>query len=102
MANLRPAFRWATDESDLVTAAPIATYAAFFGYLLGTYEPIAWAEELIEPARAAGHPRLAALYLMASFCWMPGRIENAIRYVDEGQAAINSGSQEVPFWAHGL
>ena len=32
------------------------------------YEPIAWAEELIEPARAVDHPRLAFLYVMASLC----------------------------------
>ena len=31
-----------------------------------TYEPIAWAEELIEPARAVDHPRLAFLYVIAS------------------------------------
>ena len=36
------------------------------------YEPIAWAEELIEPARAVDHPRLAALYVMASMCWNAG------------------------------
>ena len=34
------------------------------------YEPIAWAEELIEPARAVDHPRLAFLYVMASQCFM--------------------------------
>ncbi len=36
-----------------------------------TLEPIAWAEELIEPARAVDHPRLAFLYAMASQCCMP-------------------------------
>ena len=33
------------------------------------YEPIAWAEELIEPAHAVDHPRLVALYVMASKCY---------------------------------
>jgi predicted ATPase len=102
LANLRTAFRWAADESDLDTAAPIATYAGFFGYLLGNYEPIAWAEELIEAARAVDHPRLAALYVMASFCWMPGRIEMAVRYADAGQSVIANGSHEVPFTVQGL
>lgn len=102
LANLRTAFRWAAGESDLDTAASIATYAGFFGYLLGNYEPIGWAEELIEPARAADHPRLAALCMVASFCWMPGRIENAVRYADEGEAVLASGSQEVPFAIQGL
>ena len=75
LANLRTAFRWAADHGDLDTAATIATYAAFLGYLVENYEPIAWAEELIEPARAVDHPRLAALYVMASLCYFAGRIE---------------------------
>ncbi len=57
-ANLRAAFRWAADQNDLDVAAVIATYAAFLGLAVEQYEPIAWAEELIEPARAIGHPRL--------------------------------------------
>ena len=59
LANLRTAFRWAADRGDLDNAATIATYAGFLGYLVENYEPIAWAEELIEPARAVDHPRLA-------------------------------------------
>ncbi len=70
LANLRTAFRWAADHGDLDVAATIATYAAFLGLLVENYEPIAWAEELIEPARAVDHPRLAALYVMASQCYM--------------------------------
>ena len=58
LANLRTAFRWAADHGDLDDAATIATYAAFLGYLVENYEPIAWAEELIETARAVDHPRL--------------------------------------------
>ncbi len=59
LANLRTAFRWAADHGDLDAAAAIATYAAFLGCRVENYEPIAWAEELIEPARAVDHPRLA-------------------------------------------
>ena len=70
LANLRTAFRWAADHGDLDVAAAIATYAAFLGFLVENYEPIAWAEELIEPARAVDHPRLAFLYVMASQCWI--------------------------------
>ena len=39
-------------------AAIIATYAAFLGVMVENYESVAWAEELIESARAADHPRL--------------------------------------------
>ena len=52
LANLRTAFRWAADQGDLDTAATIATYATFLGGLVENYESAAWAEELIEPARA--------------------------------------------------
>ena len=58
-ANLRTAFRWAADHNDLDVAATIATYAAFLGFWVESSEPITWAEELIEPARAVDHPRLA-------------------------------------------
>ena len=79
LANLRTAFRWAADHGDLDVAATIAIYAALLGYLVENYEPIAWAEELIEPARAVDHPRLATLYLIASQCFTTGRIEDACR-----------------------
>ena len=102
LANLRTAFRWAADHGDLDVAATIATYAAFLGLWVENYEPIAWAEELIEPARAVDHPRLAFLYVMASQCCMAGRIEEAVRYSDAGQTVIGSGRDEVPYGTRGL
>ena len=102
LANLRTAFRWAADHGDLDVAAAIATYAAFLGYLVENYEPIAWAEELIEPARAVDHPRLAILYAMASLCYMIGRIEEAVGYGDAAQTVLGSGRGEVPFGVEGL
>ena len=73
LANLRTAFRWAADQGDLDVAATIATYAAFVGFLAEIYEPIAWAEEILDAARAMDHPRLAFLYVIASQCWIAGR-----------------------------
>ena len=70
--------------------------------MVDNYEPIAWAEELIEPARAVDHPRLASLYVIASLCWMSGRIEEAVRYSDAGQTVIASGRDEVPFGFEGM
>ena len=102
LANLRTAFRWAADHGDLDVAATIATYAGFLGCLVENYEPIAWAEELIEPARAVDHPRLAFLYVIASQCCMAGRIEAAVRYSDAGQMVLGSGRDEVPFGIEGL
>ena len=102
LANLRTAFRWAADQGDLDVAATIATYAGFLGYRVEMYEPIAWAEELIEPARAVEHPRLAALYVMASLCWMAGRIEAAVGYSEAGQTVLGSGRNEVLYGFEGL
>ena len=65
LANLRTAFRWAADHHDLDVAATIATYTAFLGFCVENYEPVAWAEELIETARAVDHRRLVFLYTMA-------------------------------------
>ena len=97
LANLRTAFRWAADHGDLDVAATIATYAGFLGYLVENYEPIAWAEELIEPARAVDHPRLAFLYAIASLCWTVGRIEAAVGYSDARQTVVGNDNDEVPY-----
>jgi predicted ATPase len=101
-ANLRTAFRWAADQRDLDVAAAIATYAGLLGFCVESYEPMAWAEELIEPARAVDHPRLAFLYVIASLCCLAGRVEAALRYSEAGQAVITAGGHEVPFGAEGL
>jgi tetratricopeptide (TPR) repeat protein len=101
LANLRTAFRWAADHGDLDVAATIATYTVLLGYLVHNYEPIAWAEELIEPARAVDHPRLATLYALAALCWVVGRIEEAVGYADDAQRVIANGRYEVPFGLEG-
>jgi predicted ATPase/class 3 adenylate cyclase len=101
LANLRTAFRGAADHGDLDVAAPIATYAGFLGLWVENYEPIAWAEELIEPARAVDHPRLAVLYMMASQCYMAGRPEAAVRYSDAAQTVLGNGRDEVPYGIEG-
>ena len=102
LANLRTAFRWAADHGDLDVAATIATYGGSLGAPAQIYEPIAWAEELIEPARAVDHPRLAFLYVIASLCWNPGRIEAAVGYADAAQLVIASGRyEEVPYGIEG-
>ncbi|MGO8937416.1 MAG: ATP-binding protein, partial [Mycobacterium sp.] len=97
LANLRTAFRWAADHGDLDVAAPIASYAGWLGAAVQTLEPIAWAEELIEPARAIDHPRLAFLYVIASQCYATGRIEAAVRYSDAGQIVLDSSRDAPPY-----
>jgi predicted ATPase len=96
LANLRTAFRWAADHGDLDVAATIATYVGLLGLWVQTFEPIAWAEELIEPARAVDHPRLAFLYVIASLCYNTGRIEAAIGYADAGQIVLGRSREALP------
>jgi predicted ATPase len=97
LANLRTAFRWAADQGDLDVAAAIAAYAAFLGCFLENYEPIAWAEELIVPARAVDHPRLAAVCVVASLCCLVGRFEEAVHYSEVGQTVIAAASDKVSY-----
>jgi predicted ATPase len=101
LANMRAAFRWAADHRKLDDAATLATYAAFVGFCVENYEPVAWTEELIEPARAVDHPRLAFLCTMAAQSWFVGRIEEAVGYSEIGQAAMKAGHGEVPFGIEG-
>ena len=97
LANLRTAFRWAADHGDLDVAATIATYVGLLGAAVQTFEPIAWAEELIEPARAVDHPRLAFLYVIASLCYTTGRIEAAVGYADAGQIVLGRSREALPY-----
>ncbi len=102
LANLRTAFRWAADHGDLDVAATIATYVGLLGACVHTYEPVAWAEELIEPARVADHPRLAFLYVIALQCYMTGRIEAAVRYCDAAQIVLGRSRDVVPYGAEAM
>jgi predicted ATPase len=95
-ANLRAAFRWAADHGDLDVAATLATYVGLIGAMVENYEPIAWAEELIEPARIADHPRLAFLYVIASLCYTTGWIEAAVGYCDAGQIVLGRSREALP------
>ncbi len=102
LANLRTAFRWAADHGDLDSAATIATNAGLLGMWVENYEPTAWAEELIGSARAVTHPRLAALYVIASQCWMVGRREAAVGYSDAAQMVIGNDCGDVPLGIVGV
>jgi hypothetical protein len=91
LANLRTAFRWAADHNGLDTAAVIAVYATLLGILLAQYEPSAWAEELIDAAKAVEHRRLAQLYVAAAQCYASGRIDDGIDYGEAGLVLLESG-----------
>jgi hypothetical protein len=102
LANLRTAFRWAADHGDLDTAATIASYVGWLGVGVQTFEPIAWVEELIEPARAVDHPRLGFLYVIASMCYTTGRIEAAVGYSEAGQIVLGRSREALPYGTEGV
>jgi hypothetical protein len=79
-ANLRAGFRWAADQGDLATAAAIAAHTTMLGFVLLRYEPIGWAEEILEAAAAADVPQLPRVYTAASSCSQTGRPDVAVGY----------------------
>ncbi|HZQ86960.1 MAG TPA: hypothetical protein VFA83_19090 [Acidimicrobiales bacterium] len=98
LANLRSACRWAASQGDLDAAASIAISASFVGFWAQRYEPLGWAEDLIEPARACDHRQLAVLYAAASSCGTVGRIEEGVVYSEAAQALLDDPRYEAgPF-----
>ena len=75
------------------TQTDSVTYAAFLDVMVENYESVAWAEELIGSARAADHPRLAALYMVASQCYMGNR-RNTPRATSHGTKALTISTAE--------
>ncbi|HEY6645721.1 MAG TPA: adenylate/guanylate cyclase domain-containing protein, partial [Mycobacterium sp.] len=65
------------------------------------YEPVTWAEALIEPALAIEHPRVPSLYVIASLCWMAGRLDDGVRYVEAGQNALTETRETPPYAMEG-
>ena len=102
LPNLRTAFRCAADHGDLDVAATLASYAGWLGVWVQVIEPMAWAEELIEHARAVDHPRLAHLYVIASLCYRTGRIEAAVGYSEAGQIVLGRSREALPYGREGL
>jgi predicted ATPase/DNA-binding CsgD family transcriptional regulator len=73
LANLRAAFRWSSDRGNVVVATDVAAHAALIGLPAHTFEPVAWAEELIEAGVAADVARLPRLYTGAGYACFAGR-----------------------------
>ena len=98
LANLRAAFRWASDCGDLDCASTIAVYASIIGPFVQQFEPGAWAKELIEPARRLGHRRLAQLYAMAARCLAAPLFDEAVQYAEAALQTIDDKRFDpVPF-----
>ena len=100
LANLRAAFRWATDQSEVATAATIAAHAAMLGQGQQRFEPVGWCEEVIPVAEEAHVAHLCRLYTSASLCMYIGRPDDAVAYaVAAGELAADPAADPFP---HGL
>ena len=80
LANLRTAFLWTREHDELEWAVAIAAHAATIGIILQSFEPAAWAEELVAEAEAAGVRQLPRLLVGASVCGLMGRPSEGIAY----------------------
>ena len=71
--------------------------------MVENFEPIAWAEELIEPARAVDHPRLAHA-VCDGIDVLDGRTDRGrlSATARPGLVLLGSGHYEVPFGFEGL
>jgi predicted ATPase len=98
MANLRTAFRWAADHGDVDAAAAIAAYAAFLATQVENFEPITWAEEMVEILRAVNHSRLASVCVAAVLCVLLGRFAEGVRYSEIGQTVIAAATDKVSYF----
>ena len=89
LANLRTGFRWAAQQGDIATAATIAAHTAMIGLPLQRFEPVGWAEEILEAAASADLKQLPRLYTAASLCLFAGRPEDGLGYAQRGVSLEN-------------
>jgi predicted ATPase/class 3 adenylate cyclase len=101
LANLRSAFRWTVDRGDLVTAVAIAAHTTMVGLSHQRFEPVGWAEEILEAATEADVPQLPCLYTAAANCAYLGRPEVALRYAQTAITLEASGRYEYFTGIHG-
>ncbi len=89
LPDLRAAYRWAAGR-DLTTAVDVAAHAGLIGTSANMFEPIAWAESLVDAAIAADLPRLPRLLCACGYACFVGRpvtaaahAEHAVRLEDD-------------------
>jgi predicted ATPase len=95
-ANLRAAFRWTADQGQLVVAAAIAAHTAIEVWPLQRFEPVTWAEEILDAASAAQVEPLPRLLVAASLCLYTGRPDDGVVRA-QAAAALEADPRFVPF-----
>ena len=100
--NLRDAFRWSNANNEIDPAARIASSVGDMARFRLREEAANWAEDVVDGARDASHPRLAILLTWcASSAWAIGRFEDAQRFGDEALLLLDDEAYEPFVWAYG-
>ncbi|MBX2838751.1 MAG: adenylate/guanylate cyclase domain-containing protein [Gammaproteobacteria bacterium] len=100
--NLRDAFHWANANGEVDPAARIASSVGDLARFRLRDEAANWAEEVVESARTARHPRLIILLTWcASTAWAMGRFEDAQRFGEEALSLLDDDTFEPFVWAYG-
>lgn len=77
LSNLRTALQWSVFREHLDVATNIAAHAAVLGAASNSFEPVGWAEDLLEAATARNVARLPRLCTGAGFACFIGRPTSA-------------------------
>jgi predicted ATPase/DNA-binding CsgD family transcriptional regulator/tetratricopeptide (TPR) repeat protein len=89
LADLRAAFVWARDR-DVEVAVDVAAHAALIGVSGHLFEPISWAEGVLEAATVADVRRLPRLLSACGYAGFVGRPELAASRAEQAMA-LESG-----------
>jgi predicted ATPase/class 3 adenylate cyclase len=100
--NLRKALRWSIRNNEVDVAARIASNVGDMGRFRLLEEAANWAEDVVDMAREARHPRLAVLLTWcASSAWAYARFDDAKRFGDEAVALLGQDEFDPFVWAYG-
>lgn len=100
--NLRKALRWSIRNHEVDVAARIASNVGDMGRFRLLEEAANWAEDVVDMARDARHPRLAVLLTWcASSAWAFSRFDDAKRFGDEAIALLGNDEFDPFVWAYG-
>jgi predicted ATPase/class 3 adenylate cyclase len=100
--NLRKAIRWSIGNKEVDIAARIASNVGDMGRFRLIEEAANWAEDVVDLAREARHPRLAVLLTWcASSAWAYSRFDDAQRFGEEAVALLGNDDFDQFVWAYG-
>ncbi|MGG7564546.1 ATP-binding protein [Rhodovulum sp. DZ06] len=100
--NLRNAFRWAQETGEVDIAARIASSVGDMARFRLVEEAANWAEDVVEAAQAARHPRTAILLTWsASSAWAFQRFDDAKRFGEAALELLDDPHYDDFVWAYG-